>query len=326
MTGEPHTNMARRGILRGLAGAGTLGIATIVSGRPASAQEDVEYVVLGGENVATTSTRISASVVTATPSDEAALDVRLSDGVSGATAPAAIRATSEHSTAVRAVTDDGFAATMAVANDAFAVWARNSGNVFPAIYATNDGTRGALAGWSKAGPQLVLYPSETQVGPPESGAYCAGSLLFDAAGDLYLNLEDEGSSWVRLVREDQLPSSGRTVVLDESVQLRDLAVRMGTSLTVGLDETTGVPADAGAVVGTMTVTQAPGDGYITVQRPGAEQQINAVAFDAEVRRSIGCFTCGVAPRQGRAAFVIRAKPDRPTTVRVRIDVTAYVTG
>jgi hypothetical protein len=316
--------VGRRRLLRGLAGASTVGIATALGTRPAAAA-DGDSLTLGAANAASSATRLTT---TFGQDADAAFAVEVdTDGLStssGATWPAAILAQSARTVPVMAVTDDALAAVYAEAKDAAGLFAHNQSVGLPTVSATSRGRAPALGGASSQGAQLLLHPEPGRVGPP-AGYFPTGSVLLDSVGDLYVKTTEESTGWLRLVREDQVPAGGRTVALAEPARVLDEPVRAGSSKTVVVAPATGIPADATAVLGSISAFRAGFQGRVLVAPVGATNRAVALGFTRGMPAAAGV-TTGVRRRPKGAAFTIQTSGSGSETVHVRVDLTAYVTG
>jgi hypothetical protein len=323
-----ETAVGRRRMLRGLAGAGTVGLASVLGARPAAAA-DGDTLMLGAENTASSPTQLKTTFTgDGSTAEFSAFHVEAVGDDSGSDLmPFALSAYAAHSTAMGAGTDDGFAAVWAQAGDAIALAAENSSAGKATIAGYSRGRAAALAGASTGGAQLLLEPEEGRVGPP-SGYFPTGSILLDSVGDLHIRTGEADTQWARLVREDQLPAadgSGRTVAVPP-VRALATTLQAGQTRTVVLDPAaTGVPADATVVLGSITAASAGYRGRLLVAPAGVSQRAFAVSFVPGQASTAG-FTCGVTSRPKGAAFTVRASGSSTRTVRVQVDVTAYVTG
>jgi hypothetical protein len=321
-----ETAVGRRRMLRGLAGAGTVGLASALGARPASAA-DGDALTLGAENTASSPTQLTTTFA-GDAGSFSAFHVEAAGGeFASGLMPFALSASAAHSTAIGAGTDDGFAAVWAQANDAMALAAENTSAGNPTIAGNSFGRAPALAGASADGAQLLLEPAEGRVGPP-SGYFPTGSILLDSVGDLHVRTGEADTQWARLVREDQLPGadgSGRTVAVPP-VRALATTLQAGQTRTIVLDPAaTGVPADATVVLGSITAASAGYRGRLLVAPAGVGQRAFAVSFVPGQASTAG-FTCGVTSRPKGGAFTLRASGSSTRTVRVQVDVTAYVTG
>jgi hypothetical protein len=314
--------LSRRGLIGGLAGAGTVGIASVVRAGPAGAQEPT-YLAIEEENLAGGPTTIRSTTESFGELDD---PVVFAAHLSGAgdlesTYPVALGGSSDQTVGVYAATQSGSSALLAEADQSAAIVGRSRQNV--GVAGISEGQEAGLYGESASGPQLRLRPHDGFVGPPTS-AWERGSILCDGEGDLYIQTGTTHDSWRRLVREDQLPSAGRVVPLASPVRVADLLVPAGATRIVVIRPSTGVPAAAGAVMGSISAI-APGyRGHLALGPAGAARAA-AVSF-VKGQPSTAGFTCGLSARAKGGALSVEASGTGPATVRVRIHVTAYITG
>jgi hypothetical protein len=314
--------LSRRGLIGGLAGAGTVGIASVVRAAPASAQEPT-YLAMEEENLAGGPTAIRSTTETFGELDDPAVFAAHLSGAGDleGTYPVALGGSSDQTVGVYASTQSGSSALLAEADQGAAIIGRSRQSI--GVAGTSEGDEAGLYGRSASGPQLLLEPHRGSVGPPTSASWM-GSILCDGEGDLYVQTGITHDSWRRLVREDQLPSAGRVVPLASPVRVADLLVPAGAVRIVVVRPSTGVPAGAAAVTGSISAI-APGyRGHLALGPAGAARA-TAVSF-AQGQPSTAGFTCTLAPRANGGAISVKATGTTSATVRVRIHVTAYITG
>jgi hypothetical protein len=317
--------VGRRRLLRGLAGAGTVGIASVLATRPVAAQDAPQHLVLGETNRTNAETRIEMDPES--PTSGGLVVEAMGDGSGMDSFPFAVGAYSHTGTGLWARSDTGLAAIHAEAAESYAIMAENTSAGVPAVAASSFGRAAGLGAWSRDGAQLLLQPEPGRVGPP-SGYFPTGSVLLDSVGDLYVKTTEETSGWVRLVREDQVPAAetaGRTVALSSPARVLDEPMRAGTSKVVVMaPAATGIPANATAVLGSISAFRAGYQGRLLVSPADASTSAVAASFTQGMPAAAG-FTCGVDPRSGGAAFTVHASGTGTATVHARVDITAYVT-
>ncbi|MGK2949565.1 MAG: hypothetical protein ACSLFP_13395 [Acidimicrobiales bacterium] len=327
-TPEQH-RVSRRHLLTGLAGLGAAGAAGIATATPAAA-DDGDPLVLGQDNVAT-----STTVITTNTSQET--EVRFGESFF------AIAATSPSTAITGEIPDQGLAG----------VWGRATGATGFGLLGTADVAGGfGVAARSEAGPAILAHsvvdgvtlhlgPAE-RTGPPTAmpaglAEYQPGSITFDDAGDLWTCVEGGApGTWTRLLREDTAP--GRVVPISPIRALdtrapggrasgapaipgqRSGALRGGQSITIDPAGVGPIPASATGLVGNATIITPSGTGFLRILPAGATTPASSFDFTTGVNVS-NAFTTGITAT-GLTAIAPAASSTRYHLV---IDLAAYIT-
>jgi hypothetical protein len=136
---------------------------------------------------------------------------------------------------------------------------------------------------ARMGAPLRIEPAGA-IGAPAEGDREAGDIWLDGAGDLYLCVSKVPQTWSRLtavrprVGASQANTGGAVNFLPRPIRIKDSRIgggsplAAGQSLAIKVTETSiggvQVPAGATGVLGTLTVTQTQGTGYLSVYPQG----------------------------------------------------------
>ena len=313
--------VARRHLLRGLAGLGAAGAVGVVAAQPAGA-DDGDNLVLGQGNTSTSTTQLTSS----SGDGFATLFLTALDGSH------ALVATCE-STEVEVIT------VVVDAINGIALGAINESAVMPALTGANNGEGiGIAAATGGDGGQLALSPRDgSALGPPTSGLRWLGEIRLDLEGDLWVCVEGGTPGiWTQLLRDDT--TAGRVIPI---TPIRALDTRAtggrpagspavpgqkkgplvgGTPLTLDLAGVSPIPATANGVVGNLTVTSPTQAGYLTAAPSGSPTTTSALNFPKSATVA-NAFTCQLGPD----GLTLTAFGVAAMTYHLIVDITAYIT-
>jgi hypothetical protein len=327
----PAEPISRRHLLRGLAGLGAAGAASVVAAPPAGA-DDGEALVLGQVNASTTRTWLQY-----TGSDIGL--VVSSDGFTSLYASALDGADSAIH-AVHLSTAQGVSTIRSDATDGRALFAINDSTRFSAVSGHNQGEGAGMAATTEGdGGQLVLRPLEgSDTGPPTTGLREVGEIRLDRDGDLWVCVS-QGSpgTWTRLLREDTTPGRVIPITPIRAIDTRATGGRPsgspavpgqqkgplvgGTSLTLDLAGVAPIPTTATGVVGNLSIVSPSYAGYLAAHpsdMPGVTSTLN---FTAGLVALSNAFTS----RLGPDGLTVRASGNSGGRFHLVVDITAYIT-
>lgn len=327
----PAEAVSRRHLLRGLAGLGAAGAASVVAAQPARA-DDGDPLLLGQVNSSTTRTWLQYT------GSEIGLVVS-SDGSTSLFA-SALEGADSAIHAVHLSTAHGVSTIQSEATDGKALFAINDSTRFSAVAGHNQGEGPGMAATTEGdGGQLVLRPLEgSNTGPPTTGPREVGEIRLDGDGDLWVCVSPGSpGTWTRLLREDATPGRVIPITPIRAIDTRATGGRPagspavpgqkkgplvgGTSLTLDLAGVAPIPTSATGVVGNLSVVSPNYAGYLAAHPSGTPGITSTLNFTAGLVALSNAFTT----RLGPDGLTIRASGNSGGRFNLVIDITAYIT-
>ena len=322
---DTQARVSRRRLLTGLAGLGAAGAVGVVGASPAGA-DDGEPLLLGLDNLAASTTKLTGVDLDSVP----ALSVVMDGSGLAADFYGGI-----YSYGIHGVYGEGFVGLLGRSDEGSAVAAEGVENAAGVNVVSEHGPAVLIA--TTDGAHIVFDPVDG-VGPVDGPVPAAvGALTVDANLDLWLcTAAGPPAVWTQLLRDDT--AHGRTVPINpiRAIDTRATGGRPagspavpgqkagplhgGTSVTLELAGIGAIPATATGVIGNLTVAGPSYSGYLVARPSGAASTTSSLNFPKGVIAIANAFTSQLGP----AGLTISGSGTTTNTYHLIVDITAYI--